>query len=202
MKKTTFLLSLALLINVGLNAQSNNDKFWSPKSESAIKVAGKRQIIPKKYLAFQLIGSELKTQLSSAPSEISVKINQSTCIISLPLPNGTIQKFKVVESPIMERDLAAAYPNIKTYSVKGIDDPYANGKLDWNEFGFHGMVRSINGDFFIDPYCLNNLQDYITYYTADFERDPSQKIPEVGVIPNTDKDHISAPKKKQKAKQN
>jgi hypothetical protein len=196
MKKTTFLLSLALLINVGLNAQSNNDKFWSPISESAIKVAGKRQIIPKKYLAFQLIGSELKTQLSSAPSEISVKINQSTCIISLPLPNGTIQKFKVVESPIMERDLAAAYPNIKTYSVKGIDDPYANGKLDWNEFGFHGMVRSINGDFFIDPYCLNNLQDYITYYTADFEKDPSQKIPEVGVIPNTDKDHISAPKKK------
>ncbi len=196
MKKITLLLSLAIFLNLGLNAQSNNDKFWSPESESAIKVAGKRQIIPNKYLAFQLIGSELKTQLSSAPSEISVKINQSTCIISLPLPNGTIQKFKVVESPIMERDLAAAYPNIKTYSVKGIDDPYANGKLDWNEFGFHGMVRSINGDFFIDPYCLNNLQDYITYYTADFEKDPSQKIPEVGVIPNTDKDHISAPKKK------
>ena len=97
MKKTTFLLSLALLINVGLNAQSNNDKFWSPISESAIKVAGKRQIIPNKYLAFQLIGSELKTQLSSAPSEISVKINQSTCIISLPLPNGTSASSPVSE---------------------------------------------------------------------------------------------------------
>ena len=95
MKKITLLLSLAIFLNLGLNAQSNNDKFWSPKSESAIKVAGKRQIIPNKYLAFQLIGSELKTQLSSAPSENNVKINQSTCIISLPLPNGTIQKFKV-----------------------------------------------------------------------------------------------------------
>jgi hypothetical protein len=198
MKKTIFLLSVSFLFNLGAKAQSNNDKFWSPISESKIEVTGKRQIIPNKYLAFQLIGSELKTQLSSAPLENNVKINQSVCIISLPLPNGTIQKFKVVESPIMERDLASAYPNIKTYSVKGIDDPYANGKLDWNEFGFHGMVRSINGDFFVDPYCLGNLKDYITYYTADFEKDPSQKIPEVGVIPNTDKNHIPAPKKKAK----
>ncbi len=197
MKKSTIALSLSVLLCFGINAQSNNDKFWSPVSESAIQQNGKRQIVPQKYLAFQLNGNDLKTQLLSAPHENSVKINESTCIVTLPVPNGTFQRFRVVESPIMEPALAAAYPDMKTYSVKGIDDIYANGKLDWNEFGFHGMVRSINGDFFIDPYCLQNVKDYITYYTADFVKDPSQVLPEVGVIENTDKTSTTSPKKKE-----
>ena len=185
MKKTTIYLSLSLLFCFCLNAQNNN-KFWSPINESNIKQLGKRQIVPKKYLAFELINSELKSVLFSAPNESSVKINESNCIISLPLPNGEIQKFRVVESSIMERALQAQFPDYRTYSVKGIDDPYANGKLDWNEFGFHGMVRSVNGDFFIDPYCLNNIKDYISYYINNFEKDASQKLPEVGILENPD----------------
>ena len=69
---------------------------------------------------------------------------------------------------IMEPALAAAYPDIKTYSIKGITDVYANGKIDVNEFGFHGMIRSTKGDIFIDPYCQKNTENYITYYTTDF----------------------------------
>ena len=38
-------------------------------------------------------------------------------------------------------DLQFSYPNIKTYSIKGIDDVYANGKIDVTEFGFHGMIN-------------------------------------------------------------
>jgi hypothetical protein len=103
------------------------------------------------------------------------------------LPNGSFEKFRVVESPIMEPGLAAQFPNIKTYSVKGIDDAYANGKIDWTlEFGFHGMVRSVHGDFFIDQYCLENTKDYISYYTSDFIKDPSQKIPEASLITDND----------------
>jgi hypothetical protein len=185
MKKTTIYFSISFLFCFCLNAQNNN-KFWSPINESNIKQLGKRQIVPKKYLAFELINNELKNVLFSAPNESSVKINESNCIISLPLPNGEIQKFRVVESSIMERALQAQFPNFRTFSVKGIDDPYANGKLDWNEFGFHGMVRSVNGDFFIDPFCLNNIKDYISYYINNFEKDASQKLPEVGILENPD----------------
>lgn len=170
MKKLIITCLIGLLFSLHINAQSSGDKFWMPISESKIQTQGKRQIVPKKYLTFQVNTYELKNQLKTALPETSVKINESPCIISLPAPNGNIQKFKVVESSIMEPGLASQFPDIKTYSLKGIDDPYANGKLDWNEFGFHAMVRSINGDFFIDPYCLSNTTDYITYYTADFEK--------------------------------
>jgi hypothetical protein len=118
----------------------------------------------------------LKSALSQAPNEKKVLIGESSCIISLPLPNGNIQRFRIVESPIMAEELAAAFPDIKTYSVKGIDDPYASGKIDWNEFGFHGMILTMNGDFFIDPYCLNNTVDYISYYRNDFEKAPEHRM--------------------------
>jgi hypothetical protein len=82
----------------------------------------------------------------------------------------------------MAPELAAKFPSIKTYNVKGINDKGAYGKLDWNEFGFHGMIRTANGDFFIDPFCSNNTSDYISYYTSDFSKDPSLRLPELEVM--------------------
>ena len=82
MKKSTLPLSLSLFLTLSFTSQTSDDKFWSPASEGSIKQTGKRQIIPKKYLTFQLNGNDLKTQLLSAPLESNVKINESTCIVS------------------------------------------------------------------------------------------------------------------------
>jgi hypothetical protein len=187
MKIKHFLLFLAtsLCISNLANAQSTVDKFWNPINEEAIKASGKRQILPQKYSTFELNGAMLKNQLFTAPNEKKVNLNASTCIISLPLPTGVMQKFQLVESPIMSDALSTAFPEIKTFSLKGIDDPYATGKIDWNEFGFHGMVRSTKGDFFIDPYCVGNINDYIIYYTSDFIKNPADIIPEIGVMDNS-----------------
>jgi hypothetical protein len=192
--KKILLFGLALAFSA-FNAQTS-DRFWSPVSEASIKVTGQRQIVPQKYVMLSLIGTALKDKLFTAPHENSVKINESNCIITLPVPDGTMQQFRVVEAPIMEPGLAAQFPGFKTFSIKGIDDVYANGKLDWNENGFHGMVRSVNGDFFIDPYCVNNITDYISYYTKDFAKDPSKVLPEAGLESNKDAGTGSAPKKK------
>ena len=129
MKKITLVL-VSFSFNFILNAQNVIDDFWNYNKETEIQISGNRQIIPKKYTTFQLKSNELKLKLIQSPNEKNTPINLSNCIISLPLPNGTIQKFKVVESPIMMPELSEAFPNIKTYSIKGIDDPYANGKLD------------------------------------------------------------------------
>lgn len=186
--KKVIALSLCLSASAFF-AQQN--KTWTSIEEKAITPIGKRQIVPQKYLTFHLDVNSVKAQLNSAPSETVVSINNSVCIIELPLPNGQIQKFKVVESPIMEPGLATKFPDIKTYSLKGIDDVYANGKLDWNEFGLHGMIRTVNGDYFIDPYCLQNTTDYITYYTSDFKKNPADVLPEVGVLDDTPKKKLN-----------
>ncbi|MBP9068220.1 MAG: T9SS type A sorting domain-containing protein [Bacteroidia bacterium] len=183
--------AIALVLCLGTNAQSG-DNHWSASTDKNVALNGKRQIVPNKYLVYNLNLANLKAQLAAAPNEKTTIINNSNCIITLPAPNGEMQLFKVVEAPIMEPALAAAYPDIKTYSIKGITDVYANGKIDVNEFGFHGMIRTINGDFFIDPYCLQNTADYITYYTADFVKPEQDRLPEVG-LQNSDEQ----PKKKE-----
>ena len=55
----------------------------------------------------------LRDLLSLVPSEWSGQsIN-----IDLPMPDGSLSRFSIVESPIMEAELAAKYPQIKTYKV-------------------------------------------------------------------------------------
>ncbi|MBK7666578.1 MAG: hypothetical protein IPJ32_04080 [Sphingobacteriaceae bacterium] len=184
MKKLFTLLTVCALSSFSI--AQNNQKIWNSIPEKNISPKGHREIIPQKYLTFHLNMEELKLALASAPLDSNVPINESNCVIYLPIANGQLQAFRVLEAPIMEPGLANGYPQIKTYSIKGIDDVYANGKLDINDFGFHGMIRSINGDVFIDPYSRGNKTDYITYYTRDFKKDPSQMLPEVGVIENAE----------------
>ena len=192
-------LSLAvLLISTGLYAQTNagqrGKSYWTLIKESEIQITGERTIIPQKYKTVHLSGTELKNLLFAAPNEDNVSLRNSQVTIDLPLPDGSIQKFRVVEALVMAPELAAKFPNIKTFSVEGVDDPRANGKLDWTEFGFHGMIRRPSGDLFIDPYSRNNTSDYITYFTADFKKDPKDIIPEVGVIGESIKKETSVEK--------
>lgn len=180
MKKIVLFFFVATFIN-GIQAQADLG-LWNPISESEITNSGERIIIPDHYKTFRLVDNNLKTLLFSAPSEKKCALANSTVIIELPLPNGIIQKFKVVESPVMAAELAAKFPTIKTFNIKCVDDPNVYGKLDWNDFGFHAMVRMPLGDVFIDPYSRNNIYDYITYYTYDFNKDADKRIPEAGVL--------------------
>lgn len=188
------LLPIALGICLGTFGFSQNAAdFWKPVSEKAIQKTGEREIIPQKYLTYSLNTGVLKSSLASAPLEKHISLQQSGTVIYLPVPNGSVQAFKVVESPVMDEALSASFQNIKTYMVRGIDDISAYGRLDWNDYGFHGMIRTPNGNFFIDPYCRRNQTDYITYYTDDFVKDPSKMSTEIGLLENHD--HLTAVKK-------
>ena len=184
MKKITT-LSCLLFFTASFQAQTSSD-VWKSISEKEIHVTGKRDIIPNAYKTFHLDLNQLKSILANAPLDNQVSAENSNIIVNLPMPNGQIQRFKVVESPVMEEPLQLSFPSIRTYNVRGIDDIYASGKLDINEFGFHGMIRSPEGDVFIDPYCKWNTEDYIAYYTHNFEKPEEFRVPCLGAIPSTE----------------
>jgi hypothetical protein len=161
------MVTITIVVTINSFSQTNKT-FWSEANENEIKITGKREIVPEKYKTFSLDYDAIKASLKNSPNDKVINIANSINEITLPMPNGNIERFKVVESNIMDDALQAGFPDIRTYSIKGIDDVYAYGKIDVGAYGFHGMIRSVNGDVFVDPYCQNNTRNYISYYTSDF----------------------------------
>lgn len=183
--KKTFILSSLIISFLSFSAQSNK-ALWKEIKENQISNLGQRDIVPEKYKTFRLDINALKMLLMSAPLDKNIPVEYSSVIIALPMPDGSIKDFKLTESPIMEDALQTSFPNIRTYNVRGIDDKYASGKLDFTEYGFHGMIRSPFGDIFIDPFCKWNVEDYISYYTSDFIKPLNERGICEGVIANLD----------------
>lgn len=97
-------------------------------------------------------------------------------MLTLPARDGSLQRFAVSESPIMEPGLAARHPEITTYAGRGIDDPAATTGADRTPLGFHASVRSPKGAWYIDPYYHLDDSVYITYYGRDLTEDPHAPV--------------------------
>ncbi len=149
----------------------NSQNLWQDIDEAQIVTVGQRYIFPQQFRSLKLDVEGIKTFLLNAPLEYSNAAKTKYLKIYLPIPDGSMQSFDIVESPIMAPELAAKYPEIKTYMGKGIDDPYAVVRFDLTPHGFHAMILSPNGNVFIDPYALGDTENYISYYTKDFSKD-------------------------------
>ncbi|MEP7236849.1 MAG: zinc-dependent metalloprotease family protein [Ferruginibacter sp.] len=166
---TCFVLFL-LSLSFSVFAQNS---FFTTKSEAAISlVNSKRVIIPNKYNTVQADVNQLKNFLWSLPSEKNVGNRNFAPILELPMPDGSIAKFHVWESSLMEPGLEAKFPEMKTFAGQGITDPYATIRLDYNPyFGFHAQVLSAaTGAYYIDPYARGNVNNYISYFKRDNAR--------------------------------
>lgn len=143
----------------------------TPAPEVA-QLAGKRVIIPEKFKAFTLEKSGLKNFLLSLPVEAGVANRKQAPVISLPMPDGSMARFNVWNSPVMDPALAAKYPEIQTFAGQGIDDPYATVRFDYNPyFGFSAEILSIKGNVFIDPYSKgSDIDHYQSYYARDYKK--------------------------------
>jgi len=161
------LLLFTFAVSFEINAQNY---FFAEARESEISAAaiGKRVIIPEKYKTLVLDTRSIQSFLGRLPIELRPGAIEQGQIIELPMPDGGKAKYRIWESPVMEKGLAEKFPQIKTYTGQGIDDPTATIKIDFTELGFHAMVLSdITGNIFIDPYRQFDTRNYISYYKKD-----------------------------------
>ncbi|MBV9209402.1 MAG: hypothetical protein JOZ52_02170, partial [Acidobacteria bacterium] len=145
------------------SGSATGDRFWRKIEEGEITGGASRVVKPVSYLTVRLDMDALKDALSRTPLESFEAAKNSQSIITLPLPDGSFQRFRIVESPIMEKELSAKFPAIKTYSGQGIDDATATTRFDLTPQGFHAIVLSTNGTIYIEPYARGNTLDYITF---------------------------------------
>jgi hypothetical protein len=124
---------------------------------------------PDRFRAFTLDEEGLEDALAPAQGLRSRAAAAQALVLSLPAPGGGFERFSVEESPIMELELAAKHPEIKTYSGRGIDDPGATIRADVTPLGFHASVRSPKGAWYIDPYYHLDSSLYVTYFGRDLD---------------------------------
>ncbi len=159
-------LLLAQLLTLHAAAQQ---PLFRDVPEMKLQRAGqKRWIVPDKIRALELDTAALTVFLQGVPPEAQ---RQLAPVISLPMPDGRNARFQLWESAAMAPELAAAYPQIRSYTGQGMDDPTATLKLDWNEFGFQAMILSpVTGTILIDPYAERSLTACMSYYKSDYRK--------------------------------
>lgn len=184
-------LALGLLFALGYSTfnvfaapQTSPDRLWQAVSESTLQGTGERWVVPTQYRTLGADEAALAKVLAQAPLEGSAAQGVE---LTLPLPDGTFERFQVFNSPVMAPELAARYPQITTYRAIGLDDPHAVARLDHTIFGFHGMILSPNGTVFIDPYRRGDTQHYVSYYKSDFVPPAGETFVELGPLGDSQK---------------
>lgn len=140
-------------------AQQSADNVWQVLGARPATPAAVRPVLVGETALVRLDRTAFDRLMRQAPDEGALRT--SGVAFSLPLPDGRFSRFRIAESPMLAPELAAAFPDIRTYSGQGLDDPSATVRFGWTERGFHAIILSTGGTTFVDPYAPGDLDLYV-----------------------------------------
>ena len=163
MKFFTKFLFLLLVLMISTSNGFTQTKFFStvlekdlPKPVDVVKNI-------KNVSVVRLNESALRNYLKSAPMEF--KNNGVTLPLEIPLPDGTMETFQMVESPILSPAVAALYPEIKTYA--GYSAQGTVVRLSLTSSGFNAILLNEGQAVYFQQYAQNIADVYFSYFSAD-----------------------------------
>lgn len=160
------LLTIALIAVTSFSFAQAGKSLWKPtvKSPEAVTYTNKQTILSPRL--FQLDVSQLKRTLANAPKRFS-SAGRAGIVVAFPNADGQLESFRVLESSNMTPELAARYPDIKSYAGQGIENPAATIYFSISPLGFQSMlVKADQSAVFIEPYTTD-LSSYAVYRKAD-----------------------------------
>ncbi|MET4076349.1 reprolysin-like metallopeptidase [Hymenobacter sp. UYCo722] len=164
-----------LLLGLGLASVAQAQQRPAPNfftADAAAKsAAAKSRLTPalRHAQALSLDVPGLRAALATAPPE--TQATAAPLVLALPLPDGSTARFALREAPVMEPELAAKFPGIKTYAGVGLDDAAATVRLDLSPQGFHAQVLTDDGNsFYIDPATATDARRCLSFYRRDMDR--------------------------------
>ena len=126
------------------------------------------RVLPASYSAWSLDPLVLLNIAAAAPLEGTPAAQLGdNVVLSLPMPDGSLRLFRVIESPNMEPALAAQYPMIRSFQADSIDAPGLRGRIDFGPLGFNAMIGTPDGDVFIQPLWQADQFSYMSYFSKD-----------------------------------
>ncbi len=151
-----FLVPLIAVTTATNTASAADDgALFKPMSGFDVGKGQDVRVRPADYSAYRVDLDGLRAQLGSG----------SEARITIPDPAGTMTTFTVVEHSVMEPELQAAHPEIRTYS--GADADGSSISLDVTPMGFHAFVRRPDGiTWLVDPAYNRRGEDRVLSYAG------------------------------------
>jgi hypothetical protein len=163
----------------GVRTDRSQDGLWRVRAKS-----GRKRSIAhldagtKRSQALSLNETAVRNLLSRAPIEFKTRElpeagREAQVTMTLPMPDGTFSRFRIEESPVMAAELAAHFPDIRTYRGRSIDDPTVTTRLDITPAGFHAIVLSSRGTVIVEP-TRHATGQYVSYDISQKQGDAPQ----------------------------
>ena len=164
--KNIIILSLLILFIDGAFAQNS----WTLKSNSYVEQKMKKCKVNPKIKAFSSWETNIK-KVKNTASKAKLRIEKvDDLIIELPSIEGGVKHFKVYLPDPIKNNVGATQINEGTYLGICVEDKNAKAEFNFNGGDFHCIITSKNGSvFFIEPYCSEVSNYYITYLASDIE---------------------------------
>jgi hypothetical protein len=159
-----FICSTFLQVNI--NFVYAQGSYWSEVNLRSDD--GNPTIQPAEYRTVGLDIEAIRQVLDSSPHENDASARNSSAVIELPMPDGTMEMFSFVNSPVMAPELVVKYPEIQVFLGQGIDNPSSTLRFDLTPQGFHAMILSTEATVYIDPYTSGDLTKCISYTKNSF----------------------------------
>lgn len=104
-------------------------------------------------------------RVAKVPLDYFAGLQAGASELTLPLPDGGEVTFALEAYDVLPADLAAKYPQIRTFKGYNPAHPVDTGRFDLGPQGFHAMFSHQGKMVFVDP--LRNAEGYAVYYQQD-----------------------------------
>ena len=104
-------------------------------------------------------------RVAKVPLDYFAGLQAGASELTLPLPDGGEVTFALEAYDVLPADLAAKYPQIRTFKGYNPAHPVDTGRFDLGPQGFHAMFSHQGQMVFVDP--LRNAEGYAIYYQQD-----------------------------------
>ncbi|WP_228414164.1 hypothetical protein [Chryseobacterium sp. CH21] len=139
MKKQLTLIGMLLISGISF---AQTDRLWSEGSRKASSEIFENKTGISNPKVYNLDINGLKNVLAKAPKRLAAG-EKSELIISFPNSEGRMENFKVRENSNFAPELAAKYPDIKSYVGQGLDDPNSTVYFSVSPLGLSSMEFTV-----------------------------------------------------------
>jgi subtilisin-like proprotein convertase family protein len=178
-RQTCRLLVLMPLILLGAGksgiALERDEAVHHGWTRSEIRSNGSPRSSIRPGMVFELLPSVARSVLARAPREHGLTRVSNGIEWELPMPDGGMKRFRIVETRVMAPALGERFPELRTYRGVGMDDARDRLRLDLQGGRIHAQMLSPDGHVYIDP-LEDSDSTYLAYFTDTAPRSDADTI--------------------------